>query len=235
MAKLTIKLTKTPIKSEFKNAFDKKTFKVKIPDAQMKDATDTLKKPADLKDGSKLKLTLKEVKPAKDHLFGLFDNADFESTIEDLGTHDFEVKFKDATVKATLQLLSESGAETRVVVSTAPRKLGANPKSVKIEDAGNAAGSGCPYPDDLKDLLTKMAKTGSYVWSGKTGTGNGWTPQFDGHYTHEEPAVAGWKSYVDEPSMKTKTTWRLLFKLGFVDKTEQVVVKIVTVQQEHKK
>jgi len=50
----------------------------------------------------------------------LFDNADFESTIEDLGTHDFEVKFKDATVKATLQLLSESGAETRVVVSTAP-------------------------------------------------------------------------------------------------------------------
>jgi len=33
--------------------------------------------------------------------------------------------------------------------------------------------------------------------------------------------------------MGTGTTWRLLYKLKFVDKTEQVVIEIVSVQEEH--
>jgi len=234
MGKLTIELTKTPLNSLFKNAFSGKTFEVKMADADMQGATDTLKKPADLKDGDKLKKTLKLVKPVNEHLFGLFDNAKFISTIEELGKHEFEAKFKDnQTVKATLKLLSSTGEESRVVISDEPRKLGANPKSVKIENAANAARGGCPYPDDLADLLRKMAKADSYVWSGKQGLGNGWTPQIHGHFSHVEPDVAGWKSYIDEPSMGTGTTWRLLYKLKFNDKAEQVVIDIHSVRQEH--
>ncbi len=234
MGKLTIELTKTPINSLFKNAFNGKTFEVNMPDAEMEGATDKLKKKDNLKDGEKLKKTLKDVKPVKDHLFGLFDNAKFTSNIEDLGKHELEAKFKDnQTVKATLKLLSSSGAETRVVASTEPRKLGAHPKSVKIENAANAVRGNCPYHDDLANLLRNMAKVESYVWSGKQGLGNGWTPQIHGHFSHVEPDVAGWKSYIDEPSMGTGTTWRLLYKLKFVENSEQVVIDIHSVRQEH--
>lgn len=234
MGKLSIELTKTPLNSLFKNAFGSKTFSVNMPDTEMEDTGDKLKKPANLKDGDKLKKTLKDVKPVKDHLFGLFDDAKFVSNIDQLGSHDFEVKFKDnVTVKATLKLLSQSGEETRVVVSDEPRKIGAHPKSVHIDGLANAARGGCPYPQDLADLLKKMAKPDAYVWSGKQGLGNGWTPDIHQHHSHVEPAVAGWKSYIDEPSMGTGTTWRLLYKLKFVDKTEQVVIEIVSVQEEH--
>ena len=235
MGKLTIDLTKTAINPAFKSAFNSKTFEVKVADADMEGATDKLKKPADLKDGDKLKAkTLKLVKPVSDYLFGVFDNAKFASTIEELGKHELEVKFKDnQTVKATLKLLSATGEETCVVLSAEPRKIGAHPKSVKIENAANAARGNCPYHDDLANLLRNMAKAESYVWSGKQGLGNGWTPQIHGHFSHVEPDVAGWKSYIDEPSMGTGTTWRLLYKLKFVDNSEQVVIDIHSVRQEH--
>lgn len=235
MGKLTIDLTKTAINPKFKDAFNGKTFEVKVPDADMEGATDKLKKPDDLKNGDKLKAkTLKLVKPVSDYLFGLFDNAKFTSTIEELGKHELEAKFKDnQTVKATLKLLSATGEETRVVLSAEPRKLGAHPKSVKIENAANAARGNCPYHDDLANLLRNMAKVESYVWSGKQGLGNGWTPQIHGHFSHVEPDVAGWKSYIDEPSMGTGTTWRLLYKLKFNENSEQVVIDVHSVRQEH--
>lgn len=235
MGKLTIDLTKTPVNSLFKNAFNGKTFEVKVADADLEGATDKLKKPADLKDGDKLKSkTLKGIKPISEHLFGIFDNAKFASTIEELGKHELEVKFKDnQTLKATLKLLSSTGEETRFVASAEPRKLGAHPKSVKIENAAHAAQGGCPYHDDLATLLRGMAKAESYVWSGKQGLGNGWTPQIHGHFSHVEPDVAGWKSYIDEPSMGTGTTWRLLYKLKFNEASEQVVIDIHSVRQEH--
>lgn len=235
MGKLTIDLTKTVINPKFKDAFNGKTFEVKVADADMEGATDKLKKPDDLKNGDKLKAkTLKLVKPVSDYLFGLFDNATFTSTIEELGKHELEAKFKDnLTVKATLQLLSSTGGETRVVLSAEPRKLGAHPKSVKIENAANAVRGNCPYHDDLANLLRNMAKVESYVWSGKQGLGNGWTPLIHGHFSHVEPEVAGWKSYIDEPSMGTGTTWRLLYKLKFVDNSEQLVIDVHSVRQEH--
>ena len=235
MGKLTIDLTKTVINPKFKDAFNGKTFEVKVADADMEGATDKLKKPDDLKNGDKLKAkTLKLVKPVSDYLFGLFDNAKFTSTIEELGKHELEAKFKDnQTVKATLKLLSSTGGETRVVLSAEPRKLGTHPKSVKIENATNAVRGNCPYHDDLANLLRNMAKTESYVWSGKQGLGNGWTPLIHGHFSHVEPEVAGWKSYIDEPSMGTGTTWRLLYKLKFNENSEQVVIDVHSVRQEH--
>lgn len=233
MGTLTIEMTKTAIPQDFKSKFNGKEYKVNMPDSEMDGATDKLKKPADLKDAEKLKKRLKDVTPIATGLFSQFDNATIKSDITELGEHELEVKLKGGNFKAKLKLLSQAGKETRVVVvEVEARKLGAHPASVKL-DGLSSVGSACPYPDDLAHLLKKMAKVESYVWSGKSGMGNGWTPEFKGHYTHTESSIKGWKSYVDEPSMKTKTTWRLLFTLDFVEKTEQVVVKVLGVRQEH--
>lgn len=236
MSKLTIDLKKVAIPKDFKSKFDGKTFEARMPDQEMVGATDKLKTPANLEKDEKLKILLKDHKPIKDLLFPVLEQADIDSDIDELGTHVMEVKFQgNATFKAKLQLLSSTGAETRIVLTDEPRKLGAHPASVKLENLSNAAGSGCPAPDDLAHLLKQMALVSSYSWSGKQGTGNGWTPQFSGHYTHDSPDIKGHKSYVDEPSQKTGSMWRLRFNTEYVEKSDQLRVKIHSVQLDRHK
>lgn len=63
--------------------------------------------------------------------------------------------------------------------------------------------------------------------------GTGWKPSFNQHQTHMDPGTSAWKAYIDEPSMKTGTTWRLYFGLDFELKTKTLLVTLTDCKEDH--
>ncbi len=154
-----------------------------------------------------------------------------QSNIDSPGTYALEVettppdKSYTPILKAKIKIKQKSGDKTT------PRiKRGATPKHVKlITKADLKAYRGAP--EDLKDLGKQMTKTASYIYTG--GTLNGWQPQFNKHYAHEDSGTKGWKAYIDEPSMGTGTKWRLYFNTDFDAPSQTLTVTVTDCKQDH--
>ncbi len=118
MGKITINLTKRDIPDDFQGKFNGKTYEVKLKDAVLKPDTDDLKTPSDVKNGEKLAAMIKAfVKPFKDSVESLLDEATITSDVTGLGDHELEIKFKGSkSPSATLQFRDKDGNLTRVVV-----------------------------------------------------------------------------------------------------------------------
>ena len=147
------------------------------------------------------------------------------SDITEPGTYSIEVETEDKLLKGKLKFVRERGDDSMPVI-----KPNSNPKHVKLVNRANLkAYDGAP--DDLKHLGNLMKKTASYTYAGKTL--NGWRPSFEGHGTHEDSGTKGWKAYIDEPSMKTGTVWRLYFNTDYDIDSQTLVVTMTDCKRDH--
>lgn len=150
------------------------------------------------------------------------------SKIEDPTNCAVELDTWDHTYKGNIAFKAKSGDKTE-------RQIKKNSKAphVAVKSAG-AKLADCPkdYQGDLKDLLSKMAKTASYTYVGGSGSSKGWKPEFAGHSLHEQPGE-GWKAYIEEPSLGTGSKWRLYFEIDFDTKTQTMVVSLTKISEDH--
>jgi hypothetical protein len=148
--------------------------------------------------------------------------------IEDPTNCAAEISTWDQDYKGNIAFKAKSGDQTE-------RQIKKNSKAphVSVKPAGAKLGD-CPadYQADLKHLLAQMAKTASYTYVGGTGSAKGWAPHFSEHFSHEQPGE-GWKAYIEEPSLKTGSKWRLYFEMDFNTTTQTMVVSLTKISQDH--
>jgi len=151
------------------------------------------------------------------------------SNIVEPGTYNVELELWDRILKFKLKIDPPSSADK----TARAIKRNSNPPHVAVHNKGAKLGD-CPaqFLADLKDLMKLMGKTASFTYVGGGGSSKGWSPKFAGHQCHEQPGK-GWKAYIDEPTMKTGTTWRLYFELEFDIPSKTLHVNLTRVSQDH--
>jgi len=151
------------------------------------------------------------------------------SNITEPGTYTLEVELWDRSTKGKIKIKSPPSSDR----TSRKIKKNSHPPHVKVKLAG-ARAADCPtaHQDELKSLIKLMGKTASYTYVGGSGSSKGWKPDFTGHYSHEQPGE-GWKAYIDEPSMKTGSKWRLYFTLDFDVETQTLTVELTKISQDH--
>ena len=151
------------------------------------------------------------------------------SNITAPGSHNVELALWDRTLKFKLAIAMPGSSDK----TARAIKRNSTPPHVKVHNKG-ADLRACPvqFVNDLKDLMKQMGKTASYTYVGGGGSSKGWAPKFSGHQNHQQPGK-GWKAYIDEPTMKTGTTWRLYFELEFDIPTKTLHVNLTQVSQDH--
>ncbi len=148
------------------------------------------------------------------------------SGIDRPGTYPVEVEVNGYSYKAKLVIKQKSNDKSAPVM-----KAGSHPAKVVLRNKANASTLPAEHRDDLKELAAIMQRPSSYTWSGNSGSGKGWSLDFDNH-TVKEHAGRGWKAYIDV-SKGTKTLWRLYFEFGYDHKTGAMMVSANQIFKEH--
>ena len=221
MGKIKIDLKSQQTPKDFKNKFHTKTFTVAVQDKDLVDTQDTLKKPNDWKDSSKYNNLLKDVRPMKEQVFSLLDDATI--TLENftsLGDHSIEIKFKTETLTAKLELRDKAGKETRIVIEDESLLT-----RVTIENESAAVDE--TYQKTIDRILRELKNVNN--WDKMHGV---WTPTLSVR-NHNMPEEGYWKAYIDEAEMGGSTKRRLNFVTEHQKRDNSLIVYIVDITDDH--